>query len=790
MSVKRRRFLGFTIGAAAGTAVGGTASRAFIGLLSQADSSLFPPKGPESFTLSVCALCPGGCGLRVRRIGERVVKLEGNPLHPVNGGRLCPRGQAALQFLYHPDRAPGPLRRVGPRGSLASFVPVSWEDALGEIGRRLRALREARRPEGLALLRGPSAGIGARLARRLVQAIGSPNDIALGTGEETATMALGLSMGGKTAPAFDLAAADYVLSLGSALLEAWSAPVHTMRAYGEFRQGRTGRRGKLLHAEPRLSLTGASADEWIAVRPGTEGTLALGIAGVLVSEGLYNKDFVVERTRGFEELRGLLEKSYPLERVAAETGIAVNTVLRIAREFAAARRGLAVGPQKGPLLPGSLFAHLAAQVLNALVGNIDGPGGVLVAEEPPLAPWPALPSDPVAARGRAQARVDGAGSHDSPLLTSDPVRLAEAILSGSPYPIEVLFLLGADPLFASPAPARFASALERVGLVVSFAAIPDDSALHADFILPEAHFLERWDLHQAPAGVAFPSVSLAAPALAKPLHDVRGVAEIVLDLAKRTGPEVAAAFPWTDVPALLRADMDGLYQARRGALMGTPFDEAWVRMMEGAGWWAPGYRSAEELWKKALECGGWWDPFYDHGDWSRVLRTASGRFEFRADVLARASEAKPAGGGAPSGAFVLQLFEPLAIAGGTGAELPFLQGLLDPGLEERWETWVEINPESATALGLRDRDFVRVQSGQGALTVRARLTPRVVPGVVAIPVGLGKRGGGRWARGTGANPLLLLAPTRDAESGLPDLAATSVELTRVSGPEQARERRA
>ncbi len=108
--IERRRFIGLAIGAAAGTALGIPAGSVFSGILGSAESPLYPPKGPERFALSVCALCPGGCGVRVRKIGERAVKLEGNPLHPVNAGRLCPKGQAGLQGLYHPDRVPGPLR--------------------------------------------------------------------------------------------------------------------------------------------------------------------------------------------------------------------------------------------------------------------------------------------------------------------------------------------------------------------------------------------------------------------------------------------------------------------------------------------------------------------------------------------------------------------------------------------------------------------------------------------------------------------------------------------------------
>jgi len=816
LKVDRRRFLGLAVGAAAGTALGVPGGRFLADVLSSGDTSLYPPKGPEEFILSVCAMCPGGCGLRARRISERVVKLEGNPLHPVNAGRLCPKGQAALQSLYHPDRVPGPLLRKGPRGSLQSFERVSWERALAEIGQRLRSLRDGRRPESLVLLRGGSGGTGSRVARRFLQAFGSPNDVALDRGEEAASLALWLTQGVRAVPAYDLASTDYVLSLGGAMLEASSSPVHMARAYGQFRQGRTGRRGKFVQVEPRLSITASSADEWIPVRPGTEGVFALGVAGVLVSEGLYNRDFLIERTRGFEDttgaggavrdgLRSLLARHYTLEQVAGETGVSVDVILRIAREFAAARSRLAVGPRKGPLLPGRLFDHLAAHVLNALAGNVDAAGGVLVPEEAPLAPWPELPSDPVAEVGRRRPRLDAAGSRGkgSALLTSDPERLADAILSGSPYRAEVLLMLQADPIFASATPDRFAAALEKVPLVVSFASTPDDTALHADWILPEAHFLERWELWTTPPGIPYPLVSLARPALAKPLHDVHPAAEIFLELARRTGLE--PAFPWKDLATLLRAEMDGLYQARRGAVMGAPFDEAWVRMMEGAGWWAPGYRSADELWQRAQESGGWWDPFFDLEDWKRVLRTESGRFEFRADLLRPRSSAdgahippieasaRPPSAGERSAvhSFSLLLFEPLPIAGGTGAELPFLQGILDPGHAEGWETWVEIHPESAASLGIKDRGWVRIRSAQGAVTVRARVTPRVVPGVAAIPVGLGKKGGGRWANRTGANPLRLLSPGRDPLCGLPDLDATVVQISvaDASGNERVSEGR-
>jgi anaerobic selenocysteine-containing dehydrogenase len=179
MELNRRRFLGFTAGAAAGTVAGVPVSQTLSDWVAATDETVYPPRGVEDSVLSICRMCPGGCGLRVRRIDGRPVKLDGNPLHPINGGRLCPRGQAALQSLYHPDRLTQPLRRVGPRGALDSFQPTSWEEALGEIADRLKLLRQVGRPESLALLRGHSRGIGIRLAQRFLKVFGSPNDISL-----------------------------------------------------------------------------------------------------------------------------------------------------------------------------------------------------------------------------------------------------------------------------------------------------------------------------------------------------------------------------------------------------------------------------------------------------------------------------------------------------------------------------------------------------------------------------------------------------------------------------------
>ncbi len=242
--VDRRGFMRFAGGGALGTAASGvslkTISR-FNEALAAEEVSV--PGGPESWALGVCTQCPAGCGLRVRKIGARAVKVQGNPLHPVSGGRLCPRGNALLQGLFHPDRIRQPLRRVGPRGALESFEPVSWDVALEAVGGALAELRQVGATGAMGLVENGRKGLTVRLGRRLLAAFGSPHLFSTHRAGRSATAALHSCQGVWAAPVYDIQRADYLLSLGSAVLEAWASPVYTQRAYGEFRQGRAGRRG-------------------------------------------------------------------------------------------------------------------------------------------------------------------------------------------------------------------------------------------------------------------------------------------------------------------------------------------------------------------------------------------------------------------------------------------------------------------------------------------------------------------------------------------------------------------
>ena len=225
MKIRRRNFIGFSVGSATGVALGVPVSRTVSQAIANIDRPIYPPRGPEDFALSVCSLCEAGCGIKVRRVGGRPVKVDGNPLHPVNRGRLCPKGQAALQSLHHPDRITTPLRRVGSPGDPKAFEPRSWEECLREIGGTLKSLRVQKQPHALMICKSAENGVTGRVASRFLRAFGSPNDITLATGNDNAALATILAQGAPLAPVYDIGSTDYILSLGAALLEASDSPV-------------------------------------------------------------------------------------------------------------------------------------------------------------------------------------------------------------------------------------------------------------------------------------------------------------------------------------------------------------------------------------------------------------------------------------------------------------------------------------------------------------------------------------------------------------------------------------
>ncbi len=775
----------------------------------------------EKWLPAVCRQCPGGCGVLVRIYGERAVKIDGNPLHPINRGRLCARGQAGLQVLYNPDRIATPLARAGERGA-GKWKAISWDEALETVGEKLRTLRNQGKPHQLAMLTGAQRGLDQAVSERFMAAYGSPNlvryeaDRSLGKNP-----AVSLMQGQAAGVTYDIENAAYILSLNSALLEDHWSPVQLYRAYGKFRRGRKERRGKLVHAEPRLSVTGAKSDEWIPINPGSEGILAMGIASILIVEKRYDENFVAERCFGFEDwtdergtlhpgFRTLVIQEYPMDRVVKLTGVPRDIIIRTAREFARVQPAVAIGNDGPPVSNQGVYNRMAIHTLNGLVGNIQKPGGVLANARPANLALPPLRADSIAARGLSRPRLDSAEEHRYALASDVPANVTDNLLEKKPYPIDVLMLNGANPLYESLRADRLVSALKQVPTIVSFAAFLDETTQWADLVLPDTTYLEKWQLDTGYTLQGQPVVNLSQPAVQAPFEG-RDTNEVLLALAGSAGPAVAEAFPSPRIEDLAKLSLQALSQGGSGEPFGAPLEELWTQLLEQSGWKVRTQTDFKKLWADLLARGGWWDPAYYRWEWKRALATPSGRFELyslgarnyfsklsgmerdmalqkaphlvnvpKTDgaCLPAASRERAGGNETLYSLEINPYFIPI-LSGVTHTNQPWLQDVTGFHVYQSWYTWVEIHPETAHHVGVHNGDWVYVESPGGRIKARVRTYEGAMPKVISLPVGLGHTSGGRWTAGIGENVLKLLQARQEPFTGLKYFQPARARLIKV-----------
>ena len=345
--VNRREFMKLIgaggVGTGAGLLLGESSKRTVELLIPQVVQPEDYSPGIATWYNTVCKQCSAGCGISVRIREGRAKKIEGNPLHPVNQGGLCAMGQAGLNVLYNPDRIRTPLKRDGERGS-GKFVEISWDEALTTLGMRLGNLKIEKKAERVHLLSGRANGHVDDLIARFMQELGSQNYLHYDfTYPQNLYAANKIAFGEDYLPYYDINNTNYVLSFGADYLGTWLSPVHYAHAYGHLRQGR-GNRGKCVQIEARMSLTGANADEWIALSPGKEGLLAMGLMHVIVSSDDYS---ISERAAWIRAA-----KSYSPAQVSRLTGVSASDIVRLAREFMDRRPSIAIAG--GPRLPGQI----------------------------------------------------------------------------------------------------------------------------------------------------------------------------------------------------------------------------------------------------------------------------------------------------------------------------------------------------------------------------------------------------------------------------------------------------
>jgi anaerobic selenocysteine-containing dehydrogenase len=315
----------------------------------------------------ICTICDPQtqCGLDCYVKDGRIIKVEGSLEHPQNEGTLCAKGAAQRQWVYHEDRLRTPLKRVGPRGS-GEFAPISWTEALDTVANELNRFKAESGPESVVFYCGyPKQP--RPFAQRLAMLWGSPNWATESSTCFTAMqMAWRLDYGQMAAP--DMMNTKCVLVwTGNAF---WSSTPNARRILAARDRG-----VKFIVVDPRISPIAAIADIHLKLRPGTDGALALAMANVIISEGLHDRQFCAEWTRGFEEYKALAA-TYTLELAEQITGIPA-ALIRDAAILYATSKPAAMMPSSTPVVhhTNGVQNQRAAAALVGLTGSFDIPGG-------------------------------------------------------------------------------------------------------------------------------------------------------------------------------------------------------------------------------------------------------------------------------------------------------------------------------------------------------------------------------------------------------------------------------
>jgi anaerobic selenocysteine-containing dehydrogenase len=744
--------------------------------------------GIEDRITSACLVCPSRCGITGRVVDGRLVRITGNPFHPMSRGGLCPRGIAGVQTLYHPERITSPLARVGERGA-GQWEQISHDDALNRITERLQSLRDDGRPEALGVLAGHCPGTMRDVWSQFLSAFGSPNYVSDEYVDGTDAV-MDVMHGIARCPSYDLENAGVAISFGAPLFEAWWSPVQAYAAFARARRDTAAQR-RFIQVDQRFSRTAAHADEWVGVRSGTYAVLALGMAYVIVRDRLYDAQFLAEHVSGFEDFtdaegrahqgfRTMVMQRYRTEETSAITGVSVERITELARAFANSDRSVAVCGHDVTHAPDGLNAAMAVHSLNLLVGSVNRPGGVWFGDDPPLTPLAPLASDAASRAGLASQALGGEG----PTLSDGnrATRVAQAIAGASDPVLDSLLVYDANPLGASSHPEVWAEALAKTPFIVSFSPFLDDTTQMADLVLPDLLPYERWQDAPTPASYPYPVWALARP-LVEPHEGGMHTGEAVFAVASRLGGTVAESLPYESFEALLRERSRGLFDAGHGRTFASEFELEVHRQREARGWWLAPQNDFDSFWSDLVENGGWVDLFHDPMDPDRIARTQSGLVDMMPGSLIQTLE--DAGDGrqlylfdapdAPDQESMLRLlpYRISTLASDTIGLQKWLAEQPTTFPDVQWLPWVTVSPASARARGLEEDAMVWVVSDRGRYQALLKFSVGTAPDTVCAPYGL------RHPDGAAANPLALLDGSTDPLTGVPSWNTTFVRLERA-----------
>jgi len=508
--INRRDFLKIMGVSGAGTALAGCDMPTTV-TLEEGKEEVIPYVIPEEFVIpgvgvwyaSTCRQCPAGCGIHGRVREGRILKVEGNPESPINwspggdkSGKLCQMGQSGLQNHYNPDRLTKPMMRKN-----GALVEASWDEAMAAIKQHVGPNASGKK---FAWFTGMVSGHQAVLLQAHLDAMGSDRHYVHEVVSNAVRQTVNREALGDAMPRYRFDKAQMILSFGADFLGPWQSPVHFTTEYVKFRKAP---RGTLVQVEPKMTLTGGNADLWLAVRPGTEGALALGLANELLSK--HNRD-------GSQLPAGVRSTiaRYDLDTVTKITGVPGDRITKVASWLNERTPSLVLSGLSAEGQEHGYDTAAAAMLLNIILGNV---GKTIVSSgDFPYSQLNAKEGD-----------------------TRSVMNFADAVDKGD---IDTVFFYGTNPGFTAPDFVALGDKLGKVPFKVALTNFLDETAMQADVVLPIHSQYEEWGTHVPAYQSDYGIIGMQQPVMEPLYTTTRSFGDIMLDLLKIRGADKYASY--------------------------------------------------------------------------------------------------------------------------------------------------------------------------------------------------------------------------------------------------------
>ncbi|HEX9666861.1 MAG TPA: molybdopterin-dependent oxidoreductase [Thermodesulfobacteriota bacterium] len=700
--IKRRDFLKI-IGVAGGTAA---ATGCSSDPVEQLIPFVIPPygiiPGVPNWYATTCRECPAGCGTLVKNREGRAIKVEGNPKSTVSYGKTCARGQAALQGLYNPDRIRSPLVKT----SSGKLQPLGWEQAEKVLLDKIQELLDQGKAHKIVIITNNVTGTLNDLIDEWMNALGGGKHIVYETfAHEPIKEANKITFGVDSIPSYEIERAKYLLSFGSDFIETWLSPVEFANKFSQMHsyKDKSKSMGKFVQIEPRSSITASSADQWVAIRPGTEGFLALGITNLILDSG--RASIASGEAARLKNLVG----SYTLDKVSTICDIPKDTIVEIAKDFVELSPSLAIGGGAAYTTTNATQTLSAINILNYVAGNI---------------------GDTV----NFGDTLTIANSNSFSEITS----LVESMKNGD---VELLFIYNVNPVFTLPEVLKFEEAIMKVPFVASFSSFMDETTEHASIILPDNTPLESWGDY-IPKGSVY---GLIQPTMSA-VFNTKSTGDAIISITKK---------------------INGLENQFTANNLYEYLLESWRKIHSRIA----SQKDFETFWVESVENGG---VFRELPPLQVQLTNEAYSIDF--------SDLQPEIKG--DGELYFIPFPSYRYYDGRGANKPWLQELPDALTTAVWDSWVEIHPDTAGKIGIREGDFVSIESKYGSIETQAYIYKGIRPDTIAVPLGLGHKSYGRYAKDRGVSPVKILPAAIDKSSGGFAWLTTKVNVSNTGKREQ------